>query len=422
MDRTYILLKARFGRDSTPVEPKIIKTDDQELESQLSRCVQAGKLFKSFNKKTFDFEYFYVHRANVVWDTGVQWKDGLSKNRFIDKNELKYSMRSLERYAPWIRNVYIVTNGQVPAWLNQSHPRVRIVTHDEIFPNKSHLPTFNSAAIESHLHKIENLSEHFLYYNDDTLLTAPIGLVDFYSIMNQAYKLYGLMKVSSDAKSTCEGSSEYSCSLKHVQALFEKKFKTHLASPANMTSTRRYFVPPHMPFLLKRNLIDELKFEFASEFEKTSASCFRSPNDMQYGFAYFNYLIARFRQLDHISMSNLDVVRELNVTREQLADCNRTATLFNDSRRCNQIERLIEQKKSQYRFELVSDARVKFITLSGRLTALSASLKVALNFRQKFLCINDDIDYAKKNEVEMISEMLRQFYESLFPDKSSFEI
>ena len=53
-----------------------------------------------------------------------------------------YSLRSLEKFAPWIRNVYLVTNGQVPSWIDVSHPRLKIITHDMIFPNTSHLPTF----------------------------------------------------------------------------------------------------------------------------------------------------------------------------------------------------------------------------------------------------------------------------------------
>ena len=64
--------------------------------------------------------------------------------RFQDFDQLKYSLRSVAENAPWFRNIYIVTNGQVPVWLNTSNPRVRIVTHNEIFEYKEHLPTFSS--------------------------------------------------------------------------------------------------------------------------------------------------------------------------------------------------------------------------------------------------------------------------------------
>ncbi|XP_058800867.1 N-acetylglucosamine-1-phosphotransferase subunits alpha/beta [Phymastichus coffea] len=100
-------------------------------------------------------------------------------SRFSDKDELKYSLRSLEMYAPWIRKVYIVTNGQIPSWLDMDNPRVSLVTHEDIFTNLSHLPTFSSPAIESHIHRIPGLSEKFLYFNDDVMLGAPIWPEDF---------------------------------------------------------------------------------------------------------------------------------------------------------------------------------------------------------------------------------------------------
>lgn len=73
---------------------------------------------------------------------------------FTQLQELRYSLRSLERYAPWVRHVYLVTNGQIPYWLDLENPRLTVVTHDQIFPNLSHLPTFSSPAIESHIHRL----------------------------------------------------------------------------------------------------------------------------------------------------------------------------------------------------------------------------------------------------------------------------
>lgn len=86
-----------------------------------------------------------------------------SANRYRDNEELRYSLRSLWRYAPWVRHVYIVTNGQVPHWLNTEHPKLTIVQHKDIFVNQSHLPVFASPAIESHLHRIKVRLNHILY-------------------------------------------------------------------------------------------------------------------------------------------------------------------------------------------------------------------------------------------------------------------
>ena len=105
--------------------------------------------------------------------------DPASSNRFRDNNELRYSMRSIEKYAPWVRKIHVLTNGQVPNWLNIEHPRIHLVTHADIFPNSSHLPVFSSPAIEAHLHRIPGLSNRFIYFNDDVFLGNPVWPDDF---------------------------------------------------------------------------------------------------------------------------------------------------------------------------------------------------------------------------------------------------
>lgn len=72
-------------------------------------------------------------------------------------NQLKYAIRSFDKYAPWLRNIFIVTNGQVPNWLNTEMENVRIVEHQEFFREKSHLPTFSSPSIEINIHRIQGM-------------------------------------------------------------------------------------------------------------------------------------------------------------------------------------------------------------------------------------------------------------------------
>jgi hypothetical protein len=103
-------------------------------------------------------------------------------NRFRSWSELRYSMRSVAMHAPWVRRVIVVVASarQIPEWLDASHPRVRIVLHAEIFDHAdAQLPTFNSLAIESVLHRIPGLSEHFLYFNNDVFLARPTPLAAF---------------------------------------------------------------------------------------------------------------------------------------------------------------------------------------------------------------------------------------------------
>lgn len=99
--------------------------------------------------------------------------------RFESREELRYSLRSVEVYAPWVNHIYIVTNGQIPAWLNLDNKKISIVKHSEIIDEK-YLPTFNSHVIESCLHRIPGLSEHYLYLNDDVMFTRPVGPEYFY--------------------------------------------------------------------------------------------------------------------------------------------------------------------------------------------------------------------------------------------------
>lgn len=105
----------------------------------------------------------------------------LNPERYRDAFDcLKYAIRSLLIHLPWINNIHIVTaRPQVPAWLNTDHSRIRIVHHDEIIPER-YLPTFNSNTIESFVHKVPDLTDHFIYSCDDFLYAADMTLDDFW--------------------------------------------------------------------------------------------------------------------------------------------------------------------------------------------------------------------------------------------------
>lgn len=99
--------------------------------------------------------------------------------RYADNDELKYSLRSIEKYAPWLRRIFIVTDNQVPVWLDTANPKVRIVDHKEIMPDVC-LPCFNSAVIEHFLYMIPGLAEHFIYANDDMFINKPVTPETFF--------------------------------------------------------------------------------------------------------------------------------------------------------------------------------------------------------------------------------------------------
>ncbi len=111
---------------------------------------------------------------------GAQVK-GNEDCRYVQVNELKYSLRSVAMYMPWIHHIYIVTNNQVPKWF-RPHEKITIVDHSEILPESAR-PCFNSQALECCLHKIPNLAEHFIYANDDCFVGRKLSPSFFYDRM-----------------------------------------------------------------------------------------------------------------------------------------------------------------------------------------------------------------------------------------------
>lgn len=102
--------------------------------------------------------------------------------RYKDLYELKHSLRSVQRFVPFFRKIFIVTNGQIPKWLKLDHPKIQIVRHVDIFNSEDaekFLPTFNSIAIEANLHHIPDLSEYFVYLNDDVFFGRKMSKKNF---------------------------------------------------------------------------------------------------------------------------------------------------------------------------------------------------------------------------------------------------
>lgn len=135
-----------------------------------------------------DLVYLWVNGNDPLWQAKRNEAIGVTDEnsavncdgRYTDNDELKYSLRSACLYAPWIRKIFIVTDNQVPAWLDTNNPKIRIIDHKEIL-SADCLPTFNSVVIEHALHKIPGLSEHFLYANDDMFFNREVSPADFFT-------------------------------------------------------------------------------------------------------------------------------------------------------------------------------------------------------------------------------------------------
>jgi hypothetical protein len=89
--------------------------------------------------------------------------------RYRDWDNLQYLFRSIEQFAPWVNNVFFVTWGHVPEWLNTTTPGLTIIKHEDFIPEEYN-PTFSSHVKELNIHRIKGLSERFIYFNDDMFL------------------------------------------------------------------------------------------------------------------------------------------------------------------------------------------------------------------------------------------------------------
>ncbi|MFS9437756.1 stealth family protein [Streptococcus sobrinus] len=135
-----------------------------------------------------DFVVTWVDGQDPAWlktkskyepATSVTTKESDSENRYRVVNSFRYWFRSVEKYAPWVNKIFFVTYGHVPDWLDTSHPKLCLVRHEDYIP-KDYLPTFNSNVIELNLHRISDLSEHFVLFSDDMILNQPLKPDDFF--------------------------------------------------------------------------------------------------------------------------------------------------------------------------------------------------------------------------------------------------
>ncbi|WP_373976440.1 stealth family protein [Chitinibacter sp. SCUT-21] len=137
-----------------------------------------------------DIVYLWVNGADPIWqrkraqaqqrlnpDSLAQY--GNVAGRYRDNGELRYNLRALERFFPDHGQIFIVTDGQRPEWLAE-HEKVTLIDHADLIPAAAR-PVFDAGHIESYLHHIPNLSERFIYLNDDIFFGAPVKLADWFA-------------------------------------------------------------------------------------------------------------------------------------------------------------------------------------------------------------------------------------------------
>ncbi|MCT9006022.1 stealth conserved region 3 domain-containing protein [Streptomyces rhizosphaerihabitans] len=233
-----------------------------------------------------DVVYTWVNGGDVAWlerksavlaSLGMETEDSAtSAARFRDRDELRYSLRSIDMYAPWIRNIYIITDQQIPNWLDTDHPRVRVVDHKEIFGDRGALPTYNSHAIESQMHHIEGLAEHFLYFNDDMFIGRTLRPDHFFLGSGQAKHF---MSPTAIPMSPVSEEDEFNIAgAKNNRELIERDFGQTLVNG---------FL--HAPYPLRRSVLEEITDRYQEEAASTATHQLRSHSDISIPSSLHHY-------------------------------------------------------------------------------------------------------------------------------------
>lgn len=139
---------------------------------------------KSMQKEKIDFVIIWVDGSDEEWqkvkrEYQPNKNQDAAQNRYRDWENLKYWFRGVEKFAPWVNMIHFVTCGQCPEWLNTNHPKLHMVDHKDYIPQE-YLPTFSANPIELNFHRIDGLSEQFVYFNDDFFIMNYVKEEDFF--------------------------------------------------------------------------------------------------------------------------------------------------------------------------------------------------------------------------------------------------
>ncbi|WP_440903302.1 stealth conserved region 3 domain-containing protein [Catenovulum sp. SX2] len=268
------------------------------------------------NKLTIDAVYTWVNHEDSSWrelynselnkHSNVKSKlDSLGLDRFYNRHEIYYSIQSVKKYASWINHIYIVTNCRPLQWM-LNDPHITIVCHSDIIERTS-LPTFNSHAIESCLHKIEGLSNYFLYFNDDFFLVDYVKKSDFFThsgLTKANFEEYGMVHGDAD-----QCSPDYLNAARNGQKLIQEKF--------GFLPTKLH---KHSPYALRVDILQQLWSDFYEQADATMRSKFRSSQDISIASFLFHYYSLSLGQTIETNIENRLISQKINYKRWLNAD------------------------------------------------------------------------------------------------------
>ena len=218
----------------------------------------------------------YVDGQDPFWQEEYSRivSEGILTKRYRDWGTLRFLMRGIERYMPYVEKVHLVVSSesQVPAWIDRE--RVHVVLHKDIIPER-YLPTFNSSMIEMFLHKIEGLSERFVYFNDDMF---PVRPVRSESLFDGSKAAIGFCKVLSRM-------SNY----KKLVFMSDRLVRRALGMKAALYAIR----PQHICSPMLRSCCEELYSKVESQIIESLSPLRQENNYNQYIFLDYMYYTGR---------------------------------------------------------------------------------------------------------------------------------
>jgi UDP-glucose 4-epimerase len=314
-----------FGPDEivAPVENQLMRTRMPRSEARETTIELFGRTWRTLQSMFDDLASDISFDIDMVFS----WVDGSSTEfqrerakrmkayvvgegdeseaRFRQIDELKYALRSVYLFAPWVRRIFIATDSPAPEWL-ADHPRVTLMRSEDFFPDTSVLPTHNSHAVESQLHRIPGLAEHFLYSNDDMFFGRPVGPELFFSPGGITKFVEASTRIGLGENDPSRSGFENAARVNRALLLdrFGKVTTRHLE---------------HTAAPLRKSVMEDLEREFPEDFARTAASQFRSATDISVtNSLYHYYALMTGRAVAQTQVRSLYVETTLRVALRQM--------------------------------------------------------------------------------------------------------
>ncbi len=245
-----------------------------------------------------DFVVTYLDSTDKKWQeerakySGENLDSRNSEARYRNMDNFQYWFRAIERYAPWVNKIHLVTWGHVPEWLDTTNPKINIVKHDDYIP-KEYLPTFNSNVLDLNLDRIPGLSENFVYFNDDIFLNSKTEPSDFFKNNLPLYQYMYTPVLPVDAFNSIIFNNSLTINQLPINKKFITKkslsikngakavlFNIYLSPLIALLKRHIGFYPTHLARPLKREAFRELREYVSEPFDKTSQNKFRTHEDI----------------------------------------------------------------------------------------------------------------------------------------------